>query len=355
MAGEISPDGKFFWTGSEWIPSPPSHQPILSPPVPTSTFDPPTLNSPTFDPPVFNDFTGNSPIGKLPPPPPPPPRNVSQSLSSTSYNPAPSSYTPIVTVPRSSQIDNFAMANYTRGSGGLGLKTAIGMFGGFAVVIILSGVLYVWASSLAVDSDSDLSDSDWLNDNDNDGDGVDDDWDNCVFDYNPDQDDFDSDSEGDVCDSDIDGDGYLNSNDFHDYGDGVLIFKWSYARIDDSETYDGDGSGPDVYAKLYVDWDSDDSSDNIYTSSTTNNIKEWPNLYEKELNAADNSDEIKVAIRLYDDDYSDDDLLDYVSGSNNFYTFTIPLYESYYESSSYDGRDGSKGLKVTFIWDVSTK
>ena len=254
--------------------------------------------------------------------------------------------------PGSPRIDNFAMANNTRESSGL--KVATGIIGGFVLTIILSGVLYVWASSLASDSDSDLSDDAWFDDNDNDNDGVEDDWDNCVFDYNPNQEDFDSDSEGDACDSDIDGDGYLNSNDFNDYGDGVLIFKWSYARIDDSETYDGDGSGPDVYAKLYVDWNSDGTTDNTYTSSTTNNIKEWPDLYEKELNPADYHDEVKVSVRLYDDDYSDDDELDYVSGSNDYYTFTIPLYESYYESENYDGRDGYKGLKVTFTWDVST-
>ena len=236
-----------------------------------------------------------------------------------------------------------------------GLKTVIGGIIVLSLLIILPGILYVWASSLASDSDSDLSDEGWFDDNDNDSDGVDDDWDNCVYDYNPNQDNFDSDSEGDVCDSDIDGDGYLNSNDFHDYGDGVLIFKWSYARIDDSETYDSDGSGPDVYAKLYVDWNSDGTTDNTYTSSTTNNIKEWPDLYEKELNPADNKDEVTVTVRLFDDDYSDDDELDYVSGSSDYYVFTIPLYQSYYESENYDGRDGYKGLKVTFIWDVDTK
>jgi hypothetical protein len=289
-----------------------------------------------------------------PPPPPSSPKfTPSYSSSPPPYGHPPSMRPSVSTAPRR---DNFMMMDTSsRRQKRSGLKTVIGSIIVLSLLIILPGILYVWASSLAADSDSDLSDEGWFDDNDNDGDGVDDDWDNCVFDYNPDQEDFDSDSEGDVCDSDIDGDGYLNSNDFHDYGDGVLIFKWSYARIDDSETYDSDGSGPDVYAKLYVDWNSDGTTDNTYTSSTTNNIKEWPNLYEKELNAADNSDEIKVTVRLFDDDYSDDDELDYVSGSGDYYVFTIPLYQSYYDSESYDGRDGYKGLKVTFIWDVDTK
>lgn len=219
----------------------------------------------------------------------------------------------------------------------------------FALMIVLSGVLYVWASDLAEESDT----GDLVLDNDSDG--VEDSFDNCMYDYNPSQSNFDGDSFGDVCDSDIDNDGHSNHNDFNDYGDGVLIFKWTYARIDDSETYDSDGSGPDVYAVMEVDWDSDGETDSTYTSGTTDNIKEWSNLWERQINPTDSRDSIKVSIKLYDEDYSSDDILDYVSGSSyNYYTFTIPLSESYYDSDTYDGRDDDKGLRVTFTWDVST-
>ncbi len=45
---------------------------------------------------------------------------------------------------------------------------------------------------------------------DSDGDGVPDVSDNCMFQYNPGQEDMDGDGVGDVCDPDIDGDGWLN-------------------------------------------------------------------------------------------------------------------------------------------------
>jgi len=236
-----------------------------------------------------------------------------------------------------------------------GLKIVVGVIFVFALLIILPSILYVWASELASDEYSDSDEDEWFEDTDYDNDGVDDDWDNCVYDYNPNQENFDGDSKGDACDSDIDGDGYLNSNDFHDYGNGIIIFKWSYARINDSDTYDSDSSGPDVYAKLFVDWDSDGETDSTYTSDTINNIKEWSNLYEKELNPSDDRSQIKVTVRLYDEDYSSDDELDYVAGSYTAYVYTIPLSESYYESETTDGRDGDNGLKVTFIWDADAQ
>jgi hypothetical protein len=243
-------------------------------------------------------------------------------------------------------------SQFGRGKSRKGLKVAIGVVFVLALLIIMPSLLYFWTSNSAGGSESSYDDEEI--DNDRDNDGVNDNWDNCISDYNPNQENFDGDSYGDVCDSDIDNDGYSNPNDFHDYGDGVVIFKWSYARIDDSEAYDSDGSGPDVYAKLFVDWDSDGSTDNTYTSPIINNIKEWSNLYEKELNPSDDRSQIKVTVRLYDEDVSSDDPLDYVEGSYTSHTYTIPLRESYYESKNNDGRDGVKGLKVTFIFDVDS-
>jgi hypothetical protein len=221
-------------------------------------------------------------------------------------------------------------------------------------LIGLSGILYVWASSLAGDSISGSSDpwSDDCADNDSDCDGVSDAYDNCVNDSNSNQDNFDGDGYGDVCDSDIDGDGITNYNDFHDYGDGKLTFEWDYARTDDGETYDGDGSGPDVYAEVKVDWDKDGTTDSTYETETTNNIKEWTNLGEITLNPTDSRSSIEVSVILWDDDYGEDDVLDYVSGTNNYYTYTIYLSESTYDVMESDGRDGNKGLNIRFIFDT---
>ena len=49
--------------------------------------------------------------------------------------------------------------------------------------------------------------------NDYDGDGIQNDDDNCIITFNPDQLDADGDGVGDVCDNDIDGDGVLNTDD----------------------------------------------------------------------------------------------------------------------------------------------
>jgi|GEM_PF-4694454 len=295
------------------------------------------LSAPIAPPPTF------VPVQPPPGQPPPPLPN----------NPLTFAHSTTLGAPRR---DNFAAMNsssqFGRKKSRRGLKVAVGVIFVLGLLIILPSILYVWASDLAEESEQD---SNWFDEsNDSDSDGVDDDWDNCVYNYNPSQDDFDGDSYGDACDSDIDDDGYINSNDFYDYGDGVLMFKWTYARIDDSESYDGDESGPDVYAQLMVDWDSDDITDITYTSPTTNNIREWSNLWEKELNPNDNRDQIKFTVRLYDDDYGSDDVLDYVSGTYTSYTFTVNLYESKYDSNTYDGRDGKKGLKVTFIFDVDS-
>ncbi|NDB28697.1 cadherin repeat domain-containing protein, partial [archaeon] len=53
---------------------------------------------------------------------------------------------------------------------------------------------------------------DW-HDKDDDNDLIEDDVDNCHFEFNPDQSDFDNDGVGDVCDDDIDGDSVLNVYD----------------------------------------------------------------------------------------------------------------------------------------------
>ncbi len=48
---------------------------------------------------------------------------------------------------------------------------------------------------------------------DKDDDGVKDNFDNCVLNYNPNQEDMDNDGKGDACDDDLDGDGWVNEDD----------------------------------------------------------------------------------------------------------------------------------------------
>lgn len=67
---------------------------------------------------------------------------------------------------------------------------------------------------------------------DSDEDGIIDSKDNCIFGYNPQQEDADNDGEGDVCDNDIDGDGVPNDSD-----------NCNYIANPDQKDTDNDGIG----------------------------------------------------------------------------------------------------------------
>ncbi len=223
----------------------------------------------------------------------------------------------------------------------------------FGLLSISAMGLYYWAENLESSSssydpyyDCEIGDS-----SDYDCDGIYDGSDNCVYESNYDQDDYDGDGQGDVCDSDIDDDGYLNGNDFYDYGDGELTFSWNYIRIDDYEEYDGDGSGPDAYAQLGVDFDKDGDVDSTYYSDTINNIREASYIDTVVINPNDDRTSIKITLRFYDDDYSSDDILDYNPDSSyTSFVFTVSLSESTYLTYDYDGRNGDKGINVRFTF-----
>jgi hypothetical protein len=67
-----------------------------------------------------------------------------------------------------------------------------------------------------------------------DGDGVEDSLDNCINDYNPNQENLDSDAQGDVCDDDDDNDGIMDISDSCAFG----MTGWTSSS---SEDHDGDG------------------------------------------------------------------------------------------------------------------
>ncbi|HIF46201.1 MAG TPA: hypothetical protein EYQ73_05330 [Candidatus Poseidoniales archaeon] len=67
-----------------------------------------------------------------------------------------------------------------------------------------------------------------------DGDGVEDSLDNCINDYNPNQENLDSDAQGDVCDDDDDNDGIMDISDSCALG----MTGWTSSS---SEDHDGDG------------------------------------------------------------------------------------------------------------------
>ena len=70
------------------------------------------------------------------------------------------------------------------------------------------------------------------------------------------------------------------------------------------------------------------------------------------INPTDSRSSIKISVVLWDDDYGEDDVLDYAAGTGgNYYTYTISLSESTYSVKEDDGRDDDKGLKIKFIFD----
>ena len=183
--------------------------------------------------------------------------------------------------------------------------------------------------------------------------------DNCVIVYNPNQEDYDGDGKGDACDDDIDGDGIINSNDWHDYGNGIVSFSFTNFSVWSGGSYDSGGGLPDVYPYLGVGtWDGAQCNDLDYNDNYMNYIQNdayqlenWLTIY---WDVDDDISEICFSLTMYDEDsWAVDQILDFVPGSNNgdddIFTLTVGNSMAY----QYDNR-GENSLSILLEFIVFT-
>lgn len=139
---------------------------------------------------------------------------------------------------------------------------------------------------------------------------------------------------------DSDSDGYGNNEDLDPYGNAYLMFDVIYLTADSGQSYDT-FDGPDMFMRVKIDANCDESYELTYDTSTVSNdytVTSSNNLYIN-INVADNENQFCFAIHIYDADLSSDDELDYVSGSGDSYRFTRFLHEDFDTNLIYSSSD----------------
>lgn len=139
---------------------------------------------------------------------------------------------------------------------------------------------------------------------------------------------------------DSDSDGFGNNEDLDPYGNAYLMFDVIYLTADTGQSYDT-WDGPDMFMRVKIDANCDESYELTYDTSTVSNdytVTSSNNLYIN-FNVADNENQFCFAIYIYDADLSSDDELDYVSGSGDSYRFTRYLYEDFDTNLIYSSSD----------------
>ena len=126
-----------------------------------------------------------------------------------------------------------------------------------------------------------------------------------------------------------------------------------------SSSYSYDlGSAPDMFVKTYFDEDCDGTYESSGSTPT------YTDSYNPSLGSTsartvsfdidDDATSFCYQVRIYDSDFSSDDLLDYVSGSGSYYLFTVNsgLTSSYTNTLSYDNTGSSESGRVGFDMDI---
>ena len=195
---------------------------------------------------------------------------------------------------------------------------------------------------------------------DSDGDGFGDNSDFCPFDYGISYIDVlacpDSDSDGvsnlndafpfDSSETqDSDGDGYGDNEDLLPNGDAYIMFYVNSLETDNTQSYDV-FDAPDMYMQVSIDWNCDDSNDiTLYSSTHYNDYYVNSNDgLEVSTDISESESQICFSIRIYDEDSSENDLLDYVDGQGSSYVFTRTVSQSgiinlVYSSNDYKSVD----------------
>ena len=198
---------------------------------------------------------------------------------------------------------------------------------------------------------------------DTDGDGVGDNADDFPNDSSETTD-TDNDGVGDNADdfpydasetTDTDNDGVGDNSDLNPNGNARIKFELTDLFADTSHSYDF-GSAPDMYVYVSLDIGCDGSTDDSdYTITHYDSYN--PSLSSGDILTFDIDDDassVCYAIKLYDDDTTSDDMLDYVYGSGKYSNFQdTGLSSSFTRTCSYDNTGSSESLRAGFEMDVS--
>lgn len=171
---------------------------------------------------------------------------------------------------------------------------------------------------------------------------------------NPDGD-FDNDGIINSEDSDDDNDGFEDWNDWYDKGNGGIEIKFTEFRSWSGGDYDSGGNLPDVYAYVGI---GDSNCGNMEYFSYLDDINQNADvLFDWKTYTYDfDEDETSVCIEvtLYDEDSWDfDDILDFVPGQANYYRHQIDLSTG--EGNEYVNHDnrGENDLSVKAKYSIN--
>ena len=101
------------------------------------------------------------------------------------------------------------------------------------------------------------------------------------------------------------------------------MFYVNSLETDNTQSYDV-FDAPDMYMQVSIDWNCDDSDDiTLYSSTHYNDYYVNSNDgLEVSTDISESESQICFSIRIYDEDSSENDLLDYVDGQGSSYVFT---------------------------------
>jgi uncharacterized membrane protein YagU involved in acid resistance len=139
--------------------------------------------------------------------------------------------------------------------------------------------------------------------------------------------DFDNDGIINSIDSDDDNDGFEDTNDWYDKGNGGIEISFSKFQVWDNGNYDSGGGLPDVYAYVGI-GDSNCGNmqyfpylDDINQDSST--LYDWKTfVYDFEEDATS----VCIEVTVYDEDsWAPDEILDFIPGTGSYYQHSIDL------------------------------
>ena len=308
MGGPVfSPDGKWMWTGSEWIPAPPASD-IL----PKSALVPADIESSAIRYNVDSQRLAQTAVyfdqnkdGVL--------QNYEiQQAAKAISNPAPTFI--------SNQKPQFIPQRPQ--SSGSGFGVVFSLIGTIAVIGIV--IFLIVNRTLLLDSVTDEF-SDWDND------GI-----------------------SDANDPDDDNDGYLDENDWYDKGNGGLSIEFTYFQVWENGNYDS-GSNPDVYA--YVGIGDGDCSGMQYFEYLDDINEDASVLYNWKTYVVDIDDDetsVCVSITIYDEDtWAPDDILDFVPGDGNYVRHQFVLSSGEGDVTVSKDNRGENELSIYLSYEIS--